>query len=70
MDSNHRRRKPADLQSAPFGHSGNYPFHCGRYILTLQPRSSTSLNSAAKVGIIFKPANNSMLFFRSSHVFL
>ena len=26
MDSNHRRRKPADLQSAPFGHSGNYPF--------------------------------------------
>ncbi len=25
MDSNHRRRKPADLQSAPFGHSGNYP---------------------------------------------
>ena len=21
MDSNHRRRKPADLQSAPFGHS-------------------------------------------------
>ena len=26
MDSNHRRRKPADLQSAPFGHSGNFPF--------------------------------------------
>ena len=25
MDSNHRRRKPAELQSAPFGHSGNYP---------------------------------------------
>ncbi len=25
MDSNHRRRKPADLQSAPFGHSGNCP---------------------------------------------
>ena len=25
MDSNHRRRKPADLQSAPFGHSGNPP---------------------------------------------
>ena len=25
MDSNHRRRKPADLQSAPFGHSGNFP---------------------------------------------
>ena len=26
MDSNHRRRKPADLQSAPFGHSGICPF--------------------------------------------
>ena len=25
MDSNHRRRKPAELQSAPFVHSGNYP---------------------------------------------
>ena len=24
-DSNHRRQEPADLQSAPFGHSGNYP---------------------------------------------
>ena len=26
MDSNHRRHKPADLQSAPFGHSGICPF--------------------------------------------
>ena len=25
MDSNHRSRKTADLQSAPFGHSGNHP---------------------------------------------
>ena len=25
MDSNHRRQEPADLQSAPFGHSGNHP---------------------------------------------
>ena len=31
MDSNHRRRKPADLQSAPFGHSGIYPVHW-RYV--------------------------------------
>ena len=29
MDSNHRRRKPADLQSAPFGHFGIYPFSEG-----------------------------------------
>ena len=26
MDSNHRKRKLADLQSAPFGHSGTPPF--------------------------------------------
>ena len=26
MDSNHRRRTSAELQSAPFGHSGNCPF--------------------------------------------
>ena len=26
MDSNHRRCLPADLQSAPFGHSGTRPF--------------------------------------------
>ncbi len=25
LDSNQRRRKPADLQSAPFGHFGTYP---------------------------------------------
>ena len=25
MDSNHRRRTPMDLQSTPFGHSGNPP---------------------------------------------
>ena len=25
MDSNHRRRTSADLQSAPFGHSGTPP---------------------------------------------
>jgi hypothetical protein len=26
MDSNHRKRKLADLQSAPFGHSGTPPY--------------------------------------------
>ena len=30
MDSNHRRRKPADLQSAPFGHSGICPTYFQR----------------------------------------
>ena len=28
MDSNHRSRKTADLQSAPFGHSGKHPSFC------------------------------------------
>ncbi len=28
-DSNLRRRKPADLQSAPFGHFGIYPLKKG-----------------------------------------
>ena len=39
MDSNHRRRKPAELQSAPFGHSGNCPL---------------VLNCSAKVRFIFE----------------
>ena len=30
MDSNHRSRKTTDLQSAPFGHSGNHPCFCFR----------------------------------------
>ena len=30
LDSNQRRRKPADLQSAPFGHFGIYPLLRGR----------------------------------------
>ena len=30
MDSNHRRYKPADLQSAPFGHSGIRPYQVYR----------------------------------------
>src|SRR5262249_5569365 len=30
MDSNHRRHEPADLQSAPFGRSGNPPNFAAR----------------------------------------
>ena len=30
LDSNQRRRKPADLQSAPFDRSGTYPFSVRR----------------------------------------
>ena len=32
MDSNHRRRTSADLQSAPFGHSGICPYLTGFYL--------------------------------------
>ena len=37
MDSNHRRRTPADLQSAPFGHSGICPFWASCRIRTNDP---------------------------------
>ena len=38
MDSNHRRHKSADLQSAPFGHSGILPiFHRKRPFPELEP---------------------------------
>lgn len=40
MDSNHRRRKPADLQSAPFGHSGNFPLSCAPFRNRLAATSS------------------------------
>ena len=37
MDSNHRRYKPADLQSAPFGHSGIRPyFGCFKVLFILR----------------------------------
>ena len=39
MDSNHRRRTPADLQSAPFGHSGIFPI----FFLTAALSRSKSL---------------------------
>ena len=32
MDSNHRRRKPTDLQSAPFSHSGTPPLEESRIL--------------------------------------
>ena len=37
MDSNHRRHKPADLQSAPFGHSGIRPLRASCRIRTNDP---------------------------------
>ena len=34
MDSNHRRWKPADLQSAPFGRSGILPISISKFVLS------------------------------------
>ena len=50
MDSNHRRYKPADLQSAPFGHSGILPFFLFLFrddfvILRVVGQSFTQVNS-------------------------
>ena len=45
MDSNHRRRKPAELQSAPFGHSGN----CPRYF-QLQCKGTIYFETCKRLG--------------------
>ena len=49
MDSNHRRRKPADLQSAPFDRSGN--------------KTPSLLKAGAKVGIFSEIQKLLMVFF-------
>ena len=48
MDSNHRRRKPADLQSAPFGHSGICPIALDYFGLV-----PLFLNCDAKIRLFF-----------------
>ena len=55
MDSNHRRRKPAELQSAPFGHSGNCPFLSLLSDSNQRPRDykSRALANWAKEAFIF-----------------
>ena len=68
MDSNHRRRTPADLQSAPFGHSGICPefqhltFECLSF-------SSVVLNSSAKVRQISIRSKHSTSFFQKNRSF-
>ena len=49
MDSNQRRREPADLQSAPFSHSGIYPYFGGRRMY-----APTSHFSKSKIGFFQK----------------
>jgi hypothetical protein len=53
MDSNHRKRKLADLQSAPFGHSGTPP-----YIQKSCQRTVCVLNWTAKLYSFFVMSNS------------
>ena len=48
MDSNHRRRKPADLQSAPFGHSGICPLAIDYKVV-----NTAFFNCVAKIQLFF-----------------
>lgn len=54
MDSNHRRRTSADLQSAPFGHSGIRP-ESQQFKITANPQSRAF--RIAKIGNGFEFAN-------------
>ena len=68
MDSNHRRRKPADLQSAPFGHSGICPscFVFATLISELRCKGSAYfLNTKHFIDFFLKKC-----FFRSFYSFL
>ena len=55
MDSNHRSRKTADLQSAPFGHSGICP-------------NTSPLKGDAKVQLFFKFTSGIFVIFRTSQL--
>ena len=61
MDSNHRSRKTADLQSAPFGHSGICPFHPDK-------RKHRSLGGA-KIRLFFHPPNKIYHFYCADGTF-
>ncbi len=58
MDSNHRSRKTADLQSAPFGHSGKHP--CSVPFLLCK------INQYFRNGKKKRDANDSLLPVRNS----
>ncbi len=56
MDSNHRRRQPTDLQSAPFSHSGISPIESRRWDSNPQP---ADYKSAALPIELLRRINNS-----------
>ena len=62
MDSNHRRRTPADLQSAPFGHSGIFPY----VFLTRRLLFAARLHFCASTVAFHKPVAPMHSFFQPS----
>ena len=67
MDSNHRSRKTADLQSAPFGHSGKHPCidSSNRYTMLSNQHQArwNLLETAAKVITFFISDQQIRIFF-------
>ena len=71
MDSNHRRRKPADLQSAPFGHSGICPcFVKNAQQVATKQVMPLSLGNGCKVRHYFFHTKLFFVFFSSNTFFL
>ena len=71
MDSNHRRRKPADLQSAPFGHSGICPcFVKNAQQVATKQVMPLSLGNGCKVRHYFFHTKLFFIFFSSNTFFL
>ena len=69
MDSNHRSRKTADLQSAPFGHSGICPFLLlRRFVSQLRCKDTTIyLNSKQNRSFLLQKLHIRLLCYPVYH---
>ena len=69
MDSNHRSRKTADLQSAPFGHSGICPFLLlRRFVSQLRCKDTTIyLNSKQNRSFLLQKLHIHLLCYPVCH---
>ena len=69
MDSNHRSRKTADLQSAPFGHSGICPFLLlRRFVSQLRCKDTTIyLNSKQNRSFLLQKLHIRLLYYLTCH---
>ena len=69
MDSNHRSRKTADLQSAPFGHSGICPFLLSRRFVSQTRCKDTTiyLNSKSILSFLLQKLHIRLLCYLASH---